>query len=257
MRRTLPRWTCSGLAASLLVAAGVLAQDSDSRKKDESSPDRQSPRQVARDAERASGVIVKAEAIRKGAASRLDDTSAEKARGASHRLTINTAAVWRDWARDQVGLSPDAPPREQARRGNNSVATKGEPQSADTLLVVDVGPNTKIETRFRASTDETSKGARTPAAAAREAVEDPAAEKEKAKGKEGRDSSRRDGEGRRGRITRIHADDLQPGLFVEVDFELKDARNLASSLAVIRPVGGPDDAPAEPAAGQDRTKKER
>jgi hypothetical protein len=228
----------------LLVAAGAFAQDKEQGKKDSGRPDRKSPAPVASNDERASGVIVKAEPIGKGANSRSDDVAGQKGRAATHRLTINTAAVWRDWVRDQAGVDVNASPREQAKRGSNSVATKGEPQSEDTLVVIDVGPSSKIETRFRASTDETSKGSKTPAGA-REANVDPA---EKGKG----DSSKGDGKG--SKVTRFQADDLQPGLFVEIDFQLKDARNLASTVAVIRPVGGPDDAPAEPATGEGKAK---
>ena len=235
------------LAVALLVAAGAFGQEKGQGKKDSGRPDRKSPTPVARDDERASGVIVKVESIRKGAKSRSDDVPGEKGQSATHRLTINTAAVWRDWVRDQAGVSPNASPREQARRGNNSVATKGEPQSEDTLVVVDIGPNTWVETRFRASTDETSKGAKTPAAA-REAGEDPATEK---KGDPSTRATRSSGS------TRFQADELQPGLFVEADFVHNDAHNLASALTVIRPVGGPDNAssPVEPSAAEGKKGK--
>ena len=49
---------------------------------------------------------------------------------------------------------------------------------------------------------------------------------------------------RTSKVTRFQADDLKPGLFVEVDFRHEDGRNLASTVTVIRPVGGPD-TPAE------------
>lgn len=249
MSRPLTRWTCFSLAATLLVAANAFAQNKDQGKKNTGNPDRKSPAPVASDAQRAPGVIVKAEAIRKGASSRSDDVASEKGQAPTHRLTVNTAAVWRDWVRDQAGVSAGASPREQAKRGANSVATKGEPQSGDTLVVIDIGPNTKIETRFRASTDETSKGAKTPAEALA-ANEDPATEKGKGKG----DSSRREAEAKRSRATRFEADDLQPGLFVEIDYAHKDGRNLASAVTVIRPVGGADNAPAEPAKDEGKGK---
>jgi hypothetical protein len=230
--------TCFSLTAALVVTAGAFAQNPvRERKKD--SP--KAPTSVARDDERASGVILKAESIRKGAKSRSDDVAGPKDQAPTHRLTINTGVVWRDWVRDQAGVSPSASPREQARRGVNSVATQGEPASADTLVVIDIGPDTKVETRFRASTDETSKGQKTPAAA-REANQDPAST-----AGEG-DAASRDAEP--ARITRFQADDLQPGLFVEIDFRHLDARNLATIATVIRPVGGPDDAPAAESKGQ-------
>jgi hypothetical protein len=239
MGRISPRWTGFSLAAALMVAAGAFAQEKDQERKKSRSPEPRSPTAVASDNERASGVIVKVESIRKDAKSRPNDAAGKKDQSPTHRLTINTAAVWRDWVRDQAQVSTGASPREQAKRGANSVATQGEPQSADTLVVIEIGPSTKVETRFRASTDETSKGAKTPAAA-REANEDPASEKGKAKGDNAAP------EATRARITRFLADDLQPGLFVEVDFRHSDARNLAATATVIRPVGGPDDVPAAP-----------
>jgi hypothetical protein len=235
MGRTSARWTCFSLAVTLVMAAGAYAQNKDQERKNNGRPEPKSPTPVAREGERASGVIVKAESIRMGPKARPDDVAGQKDQAVTHRLTINTAAVWRDWVRDQAGISPAASAREQARRGVNSVATRGEPQSADTLVVIDVAPSTKVETRFRASTDETSKGEKTPAAA-RAANGDPASTKKKG------DSESRDA--RSAKITRFQADDLQPGLFVEIDFRQIDARNLATTATVIRPVGGPDDAPA-------------
>jgi len=244
MSRFRTRWACFSLAAAWLVTAGAFAQDKDKDRGKAKSGDAstRSPAVVGREAQRVSGVIVKAESIPKGAKSRSGDVEREKGSAPTHRVTVNTAAVWRDWVRDQAGVNADASPREQAKRGANSIATRGEPQSGDSLVVIDVGPNTKLRTLFRASTDETSRGARTPAAAV-EASEDPAAKKGKG------DSSQ--GEDKRSSITRFEADDLQTGLFVEVDYAHNDARNLASSLAVIRPVGGPDDVPAAKPTGDE------
>jgi len=219
----------------LIVAASTLAQDENPGKKKAGRPDRDTATAVSPSSQRASGVIVKAEAIPQAAKSR-GENNAERTKGQAptHRVTINTAAVWRDWVRDQVGLDANASPREIAKRGANSVATKGEPQSEGTLVVVDVGPNTKIETLFRESTDETSKGAKTPSEA-RAAIEDPAAEKSKDDS-----STRREKSAEKSRGTRFQADDLQPGLFVEVDFLRQDAHDVASTMSVIRPIGGSD-----------------
>jgi len=196
--------------------------------------------------QRAAGVIVKVEPVAKGAQSRSDNVEREKGRAPTHRITINTAVVWRDWVRDQAGLDPAASPREVAKRGANSVATKGQPETAATLVVVDVVPTTKIEMMFRESTDETSKGGKTPAEA-RAASEDPAAAKAPD------NSSKREKQAERSRSTRFLADDLQPGLFVEVDFAQKDARDVASTLAVLRPIGG-SDTPARPQSGEEKAK---
>src|SRR5207249_4948891 len=82
-------------------------------------------------------------------------------------VTINTAAVWDDYVRDQATppAKAEAPP--DAAKGANSVATKGEPQSESTLVRVEVGPRTRIEVRYRSSTDATSLGGPTPKAAAK------------------------------------------------------------------------------------------
>jgi len=256
MSRPSPRWTCFSLAATLLVSSGVFAHDKEQGKNKRGEPEGRSLTSAARDSQRAPGVIVKAQALAKGMKSRADSDAAKNEKGQSptHRLTINTAAVWRDWVRDQASTNnPTDSTREQANRGANSIATKGEPQSGDTLIVVDVGPETKLETRFRASTDETSKGAKTPAEALA-ANEDPAEAKGKGKAK----GKRKGGEtSNDSKITRFQADDLQPGLFVEVDYEHQDGRNLARTIAVIRPVGGPDDAPAgsSTSTSEPKTKK--
>jgi len=206
--------------AMLLVAASAIAQDKDQGKKNSKKTDRKSPAPVAGDAQLAPGVIVKAEAIRK------DGSSVEKRSSPRRRITVNTAAVWRDWVRDQASEGPPVSIKKAAEKGANSVATKGEPADTDTLVVVDIGPDTRIEARYRASNDETSKGASTPAGAG-EGSRDPAE-----KGGGSRSVS--------ARARRVAPDDLRPGLFVEVDFRLKTALNVASIVSVIRPVGGPD-----------------
>jgi len=251
MSRPLPRWTVLSLAATLLVAAYASAQEKDQAKKKGGRARREAATSVSPENQRASGVIVKVEPIRKGARSRSDDVEREKGQAPTHRLTINTAAVWRDWVRDQAGIDPNAPPSEAAKRGANSVATKGEPQTEGSLVMVDVGPNTKVETLFRESTDETTKGSKTPGEA-RAASEDPAQAKA-----EGDSSKRRERRAEEPRTKRYQVDDLQPGLFVEVDFRQQDARDRASTVAVIRPLGGPDDpdkTPGEEGKARSKTK---
>jgi len=147
-----------------------------------------------------------------------------------------------------VNAKTNASPREIAERGANSVATRGEPRSADTEVVVDVGPNTKIETRFRASTEERTKGSKTPAEA-REVGD----ETSKDKGDRGARAKTRAGDSG---VTRFQADDLKPGLFVEVDYRHEDSRNLATSVTVIRPIGGPD-TPAETGAETGKAAKSK
>jgi hypothetical protein len=89
------------------------------------------------------------------------------------RLTINTAAVWRDWARDQATEDVTKSASKDAEEGQNSVATKGQPATADTTVLVDVGPDTRVETRFRSPTDETTKGAAPPNRRARKTTRRP------------------------------------------------------------------------------------
>jgi len=234
MSRSLPRWTSLlSLAAALTVAATVFAQDKDQSKKKAGRPDRDSVTSVSPEHQRVSGVIIKAETIRREASSRSKDNEREKGQEATHRITINPDIVWRDWVRDQAGFDGGASPREAARRGANSVATKGEPQSEGSLIVIDVGPNTRIETLFRVSTDETSRGFRTPAEA-RAASEDPATVKAKGKSVNSRDKKAETTQTTQ--ITRFQADDLLPGLFVVTDYRRQNEHNIPSTFAVVRPV---------------------
>jgi hypothetical protein len=184
--------------------------------------------------ERASGVIVKVERVAQGVTpSPQSPTIPGSTVGAglvrpwTYRLTINTNAVWRDWARDQAAANDAGPPRKDAAKGDESVATKGEPAGRNSLVVVDVGPETRVETRFRSADEEADKGKNTPDAA--------------------RSSDRGAGRSLSAKPVQFRADDLQPGLFVEVDFHHLPAQNPASSVSVIRPIGGPN-TPAAKAA---------
>ncbi len=251
MRHILPRAAGTSLAAALFLAYPALAQNPD-QPKPRPKPQSQSetsrdggPASVAHDAERAAGVVVRVEPPpRKASPKAPSETgTATQPERKTRRLTINTAAVWRDWVRDQALIKDnegtkdrdqDKAIRDQARRGAESVATRGEPRSEDTLVVVDVEPATRLESRFRVSTDETNRGARTPAAA-RAAAEDPASEK----GSTGSDSAASS----RDRANRLTPEELAPGLFVEVSFRRDQERNVAMAVFVLRPVGGPDDVP--------------
>src|SRR4051794_31109401 len=147
-------------AASLLLAGPAFAQTAETKAKEKTLP----PPADAKH-QLTTGVIVKAEHV--------NHAGAASEKGHSVRLTINTAAVWRDWARDQATIDPKSP-KEAAAKGNRSIATTGEPISPDSTVVVVVGPDTLVETRYRSSTDEISEGARNPANAARaEAKTDP------------------------------------------------------------------------------------
>lgn len=156
---------------------------------------------ASKDDQRASGVIVKVDRAR------TQDGSEKLI------LSINTAAVWRDWARDQAAESPRQSARKDAREGAESVATKGEPKDKNTLVKVEVVHDSRIETRFRALDDESKKGDKAPGADTNNARRDSA------------------------KPPQFRMADLKPGLFVETDFGRKDEQNVARSLTVIRPTG--------------------
>ena len=195
MNRVLSRITFA-TATAMLVAAGVSLAD------DKKAGDRTLKGSDPK--ERAAGVIVKVEKQRNNS-----DSSNEKDR-LRYRLTINTAAVWRDWARDQDKTGGPASTKKAAREGNDSVATKGEPKSPNTLVVVDVQKATQVETRFREMSDETGRGSANPPA----------------------DSAHRTS----AKPVRFAFDDLKEGLYVEVDFQHRNERNPASRVTVLRPI---------------------
>jgi hypothetical protein len=234
MAQPLQRCTVLAAVAGLLVAIGGLSwsQDAETQTKDA---------QGKRKAEVASGVIVKVDAAKeKKNADASDDDEAKKGRQRPRRVhvSINTAAVWRDYVRDQA-LAPqkaDTPTdAAAAAKGANSVATKGEPKSESTLLTVEVGPETRIRTRYRSSTDETSLGAPTPEGAAKaEAGKDEAKDQPKRRERRGAEDA--------------SVEDLKTGLFVEAEFRSNARdRNRAVRVTILRPVGGPDTPAAEAA----------
>jgi len=244
MRRILLRWAVvSSLAPMLLGVSSAMAQEKGKAKSGEGN----SPKAVSRDNQRVSGAILKVESIRSGARPDAGTPAREDDRPLTYRVTINPAVVWRDWVRDQAGVKPDATPREVANRGANSVATKGEPATEGSLVVVDVEPATKIETRYRESTDETSKGGRTPAEG-RAATEDPASSKTEKASPKGTEK-----QAEALRLPRFRAEDLRPGVFVEVDYARKEGQDVASTLTVLLPIGGSDTSD-RPVGGQEKEK---
>ena len=135
------------------------------------------------------------------------------------RLSINTNAVWRDWARDQAQARDEGSPKKDAAKGANSIATKGQPADENSLVMVEVASGTKVETRFRSPTDETTKGVTTP---------------EKVKSDESTTSNVKP----TGKPVQFRAEDLLPGLFVEAEFRPSGSqdKNTASTVTVIRPI---------------------
>lgn len=168
------------------------------------------PKLAIERAERASGVIVKVEPVAK--------LSKDAKQDQAHlvRLTINTNAIWSDWARDQVTANGNQTPRKAAEKGAKSVATKGEPETKDSLVVVALTPASKVETRFRTLTDEASKGAKTPGGARSENGDSPKSKNVP--------------------LPHFSASDLRPGLFVEIDYRRQEGADHASTVTVIRPV---------------------
>ena len=206
-----------GLAAALLIGLSGPGRAEDQKTKGRSDAATATKTKKTDAQERVSGVIVKVERVRPGASSGASTENPDRLQGhRTFRLTINTAAVWSDWVRDQTTQSASESPKKAAAEGANSIATKGEPRDQDTLVVVDLTSETKVETRFRAPDDETSKGSKTP---------------EAARGDSGR-TSRSDS----AKPTSFAAADLRPGLFVEVDFRHMTGQNRASTVTVIRPV---------------------
>jgi len=213
------------LTATLLMAsASALAQSDKTDAKTAKATNPTDKMQTA------SGVIVKSEPVTKGDSSaKGSDPASKDAKPAprSVRLTVNTAAVWRDWVRDQATATPKSP-SQAASDGNKSVATAGEPVSADTLVVVELTPETKVETRYRSATDELSEGGKTPQDAAKaEAATDPA---DTSNAKSPPSSSPKQ--------PTFKADDLKPGLFVEVTFGSAQNKDRATLIRVMRPIGG-------------------
>ena len=156
----------------------------------------------------AEGVIVKVEKVG-------DDKDKAPQRV---KITVNTAAVWSDYVRDEARVKGS----ESAKDGANSVATKGEPVSPNNVVVAEVGAMTNLSTRFRSSTDETNKGSRTVEGA------------EKKDGSPASDDVKRRPRDKKAPKTVIG--DLRVGQFVEV--EAKGGK--ATRVIVLKPVGGPN-----------------
>ncbi len=216
-RRHLGLWLA--LAGLLIVATPGFAQSAKAKAKAKM---KASAGKKANTAELASGVIVKV-APAAGAA-------VAKSKGSKSVLvTINTAAVWRDWVRDQATTDPKSP-KEAAREGEKSVATTGEPVSPDTTVVIELGADTKVETRYRSATDEVSEGAKTPGgAAAAEAATD-AGDRTTNDKKAGAPPAMTP--------EPFTLNEIKPGLFIEVEYHRVGTKERAKIVRVLRPIGG-------------------
>ena len=188
------------------------------------------PKKGAMKAEMASGVILKVEDLPGEGEAKKDGEAAKSKKGdragRGKRLTVNTAVVWEDWARDQGPDAATESPKVAAKEGANSVATEGQPRSPETMVTIDLNQETRIETRFRSTTDAASEGAKTPAGAAK-AAKDPAESISEDKGSP------------EGKAESFDLASLKPGLFVDVEYRHQPSRNRAIRVVVLRPVGGP------------------
>ncbi len=197
--------------AAFVVAAGAFGQD-DAKKPE--SEDR---------VQKGEGVILRVEPVDDEDAKDKDKDEKKAARRV--KITVNTNVVWRDWVRDNADLAK----KPDAKGGENSIATKGQPESAVNDIVAEVGPDTNVQLRYRSSTDESNEGSRTV---------------EKAEKKDGSPESNEVKTSLRDeKAPKMKLADLKPGLFVEVEAK----KGKANRLIVIKPVGGPQ-TPASEAA---------
>ena len=207
--------TVAAVASVLLVGASGLGLAQ--QKKDASAATKGDSSR----AEKVEGVILKVEKVAKGeAAGSKTGKQAEGKKGpVLLRLSINTNAVWRDWARDQAQVRDEGSPKKDAAKGANSVATTGQPADENSVVVIEVVPGTRVETRFRSPTDETSKGVTAP---------------EKVKSDESTSSTVTPAK----KPVQFRAEDLLPGLFVEAEFRQSGSKEkeTASTVTVIRPI---------------------
>src|SRR3954464_7535145 len=88
----------AGLSAALLVAVSGALRAEDPKEKNRADASKKTDAQ-----DRVSGVVVKVDRIESKAASGASTDNPDRREGPrTFRLTINTAAVWLDWVRDQA-----------------------------------------------------------------------------------------------------------------------------------------------------------
>ena len=215
MMSTFVRW-------STLAAMTILVADSGSVSLAQEKVTKTAKKDVGDRQQKGEGVIIKVEPIEvtKNAKDKSSDKPVRRV-----KLTVNTAAVWRDYARDQATISA----KTDAKKGENSIATQGQPAAPESLIIAEVGPDARVVMRYRASTDETNEGSRT------------------VQGAEKKDGTPESSEVKRRprdeKAPKIHLTDLKPGLFVEIE----SRKGKATQVIVLKPVGGPQ-TPASEAA---------
>jgi len=248
MIQPLRRGAVLAVVAGALVAITGLTQAQDENAK--SAEPRESAGQDAKgpaSSERDSGVILKVETIAK-------EGKGHSGKGRHHhagtRVTINTAVPWSDWVRDQAVAPAEASSegaKAETKKGEgDSVATEGQPVSPDTIVVVEITPATKVETRYRSSTDQVTEGSPSP-----EGAGDVEKSTDPAEGKKPGAHHRKD---HQTKAERAEARHLKPRQFVDVEYTEVDGHNHASRIIILKPIGGPntpasEDQP-EPKAGE-------
>jgi hypothetical protein len=157
-----------------------------------------------------------------GVVIRVEPIGENKTAARGVKLTINTAAVWRDYVRD-TATTKEPPPEKAARKGKESVATKGQPVSPGTVTTVEVTPDSRLELRYRTAMDERTQGAASADAA------------RKLTSKEG-DPSQSSKESVETTGKTIKVDQIKSGLFVHVRYHRDGKQDRADRLIVLEPI---------------------
>lgn len=206
--RTRPLWIAASVVAGLALASTPGRGQVAKAPVRPSAGDDVSSKAATRE-EKVAGVVYKIEAS--------EPNAKEK------RLRINSSIPWADYVRDQAESAARAkatPPKAEAAK---AIAVLGHPRDNDVVLLVDATRETTVETRFRSSTDDATKGAKSPEAALK--VEEQAVDPQ-AKSKAGQPAA--------AKTTSIA--DLKEGEFVEIVYTHADARNRADQVTILRPV---------------------
>lgn len=151
-----------------------------------------------------------------GVVVRVEPRSGEGS-GQGVRLTINSGVVWRDYVRDtatEKGASTD----KAAEKGDESVATKGQPRSPDTMVVIDCPADKAASLRYRAAMDERSLGAASPEAARQLSQND---KERPADAKSAR---------------QLKPVEVKKGLWAHVTYHRDKDRNVVDKLIILEPV---------------------
>ena len=187
---------------SLVMASGLVLAPFSASAQETSKPTKEATLR------KAEGVIIKVEKV----------GDSDKAGPQQVKITLNTAAVWRDYIRDQASVKG----KDSAKDGSNSIATQGQPASTDNTFLIEVGPKARLLTRFRAESDETNEGSRTVEVA------------EKKVGGASSEDVKTSGSDKKAPKTEVG--DLKVGQFIEV--EAKEGK--AGRVVILKPIKDPE-----------------